>query len=184
MFVVALVWSSFASLRGSSGASEAAAVGSSLTQDNCTTLERAMTYSPPSKCQYFMLAENKVACECSVHMVGSAPLMPNTLANPFAPPIPPDPNIPAFPGVPAVSNKLAPYLPPPTLPHCPFEAGGEVDFAAWGFSSVDMGKYTPATSYGNILHCFFTMPDDGVFTVPERVQKFFDAGLDGFSPAR
>ena len=30
-----------------------------LTQDNCTTLERAMTYSPPSKCQFFMLAENK-----------------------------------------------------------------------------------------------------------------------------
>merc|ERR1719146_8244 len=181
MFVVALVWGTFASLRGSAEkASEAAAVRSSLTQDDCTLLEKAMTYSPPSKCQFFMLAENKVACECSVHMVGSAPLMPNTLANPFAPPIPPDPNIPAFPGLPSVpapSNKLAPYLPPPTLPHCPFEAGGEVDFAAWGFSSVDMGKYTPATSYGNILHCFFTMPSDGVFTVPERVQKFFDAGL-------
>lgn len=116
---------------------------------------------------------------CTISLPPSINPMPDNLFNPFAQPIPPDPDIPVFPSPPTVpppSNPLQPYNAPMTVPQCPFQdacgkrAGFDcVGFDSWGFSSVKMAHYSPASRFFNSITCSYIMKPYDRFKVPEKV---------------
>lgn len=153
--------------------------------EDCKLLEKGMVVNPKPKCQHIVMASNKDGCNCFINLPGSINPMPDTLQNPWAVQVPPSdanaPDFAALPTVPPPANPLTPFNAPMMVPSCPFSkkcAEGDeecVGFNTWGFSSASMGRYSPASSFGNSINCFYIAEPYDRFAVPKKVQAVWDA---------
>lgn len=58
-----------------------------------------------------------------------------------------------------------PLLQPCEGRHC-------VGFNSFGFSRVQMGRYSPASRHFNAIYCYYVMEPYHDFAIPERVQAY------------
>mmetsp|Transcript_16991 Transcript_16991/g.40930 ORF Transcript_16991/g.40930 Transcript_16991/m.40930 type:complete len:223 (+) Transcript_16991:143-811(+) len=154
-----------------------------ISQDQCDDLQKAMFNDPPPRCKKANLASNMVSCMCTIQEPPHRFPAPDALYDPFFVPIPPDPNFPPPPPAPTVPPPADPTVPfnapvtPPTCPYsrdCPEGDFACVNFKSWGFSSVKMASYTPASAFFNTINCFYMLEAWDKFKVPAKVSSYWE----------